>query len=109
MKTCPTYTVQIHIAGDLAAIANVCRNWCELGGCVSVTPTTFVFTGGSETGATVGLINYPRFPHTDTGIIWQKALALAADLLAATHQRSCTVVAPDESCLLENPNITMPR
>lgn len=109
MKTCPTHEARIYVAGDITSITNCCREWCEQGGCVSVTPTTFVFTGGSETGAIVGLINYPRFPHQDTGILWQKALALAADILTASHQRSCTVVTPDETCLVENPNITVPR
>ena len=32
--------------------------------CVTITPTTFVYKGGRENGAIIGLINYPRFPKT---------------------------------------------
>ncbi|ARB06063.1 hypothetical protein FDH38_gp009 [Dinoroseobacter phage vB_DshS-R5C] len=39
------------------------QKYCdEVGLCVTVTSTRFVFTGGYEMGYRVGLRNYPRFP-----------------------------------------------
>ncbi len=32
--------------------------------CVSITPTTYVYTKGREEGAIIGLINFPKFPTT---------------------------------------------
>ena len=32
--------------------------------CLTITPTTFIYKGERETGATIGLINYSRFPET---------------------------------------------
>jgi hypothetical protein len=35
--------------------------------CVTVTPTKFIYTGGNEPGAVIGLIQYPRFErHSQT-------------------------------------------
>lgn len=62
--------------------------------CVTVTPTTFIFTGGEESGAAVGLINYPRFSseNSEKSVIEDHAIALAALLMTRCCQRSCTVV-----------------
>jgi hypothetical protein len=103
-----TYTATIYIAGDLAKIKDVCRAFCLRGLCVTVTPTDFIFTGGSETGAIVGLINYPRFPST-LEEIKKKALLLAKELMSSCFQRSCAVLCTDETIYLQNPNIVIPR
>ena len=108
MKSCPTTEIKICIAGAMADIERACRKFCERGLCVSVTPTTFVFCGGAEPGAIVGLLSYPRFPSNED-ILWQHGLHLAADLLVATCQRSCSVVCKDETYYVENPNIQAPR
>lgn len=86
----PSYTAKIHIAGDYAQALEACRVWCETGACVSVAKTTFVYTGGEETGVVVTLINYPRFPATP-GQMDEKAIALAEHLIAALHQHSASV------------------
>ena len=36
----------------------------EVGLCVTVSPTTFIYKDGREEGVIIGLINYPRFPTT---------------------------------------------
>lgn len=47
----PSYPVSIFIAGDPDAARRICRNFCdEEGLCVTVTPTTYVYTGGDENG-----------------------------------------------------------
>ena len=71
MKT-ETYWAQIYVGlknlatgieADISAIETECQIICNrVGLCVTVTPTKYIYTGGCENGAIVGLINYPIFP-----------------------------------------------
>ena len=89
-----TYRVIIFISGPLDVIEQTCRSSClAIGLCVTVTPTRFIYAGGEETGAEIGLLNYPRFP-ADPAEINYKARHLANLLLLATYQRSVLVVTP---------------
>lgn len=108
MKIVPPFSINIYICGDIHTIRETCRQLCEIGACVTVTPTEYVFTGGAESGAIVGIIAYARFPKTPEELTAQ-ALLFAEELMDACHQRSCSVVTPNESRYLENPNITIPR
>lgn len=108
MKTTNTREIKIYIAGDLATIEHNCRRFCIVGLCVTVTPTRFIFTGGAEDGACIGLINYARFP-TEKDSLDLKALVLAETLLKECCQRSCSIVTPEETHYLENPDITIPK
>ena len=103
-----SYWANIYIAGDVTAIENACRAFCMTGLCVTVTPTNYIFTGGSESGCIVGLIDYPRFPASSKEV-WEKAVKLAKVLLDVTYQRSCTIVAKDNSYYLESEKINIPR
>jgi hypothetical protein len=76
----------------------------EVGLGVTVTPTSFVYTGGDERGVIVGLINYPRFPSTEKEIN-DHAVSIAHLLMTAFKQERCTIEMPDVSYLLENDNI----
>ena len=88
-KECPAFEVKIFIAGQLTDIESECQAFCsEIGLCVSVKPTTFVYRYGRETGAEISLINYPRFPSDD---ITDKALVLARRLALKLNQGSYTV------------------
>jgi hypothetical protein len=96
-ETAPTYTAAIFIAGDLATAKLVCREYCmRVGLCVTVEPTTYIYTGGEEAGVRVGLINYPRFP-SEPEELRRKALDLANVLVARLCQHSFCVVFPDET------------
>lgn len=96
-KVCPTYWVNIHIAGDLAVIKQTCRVFCQsVGLCVTVTPTDYIYTGGSQTGATIRLINYPRFPKTN-----EEIYDLASRLAQHLKDDAC-----QESFTLETPSLT---
>ncbi len=64
--------------------------------CVTVTPTTYVYTGGVEEGVCVRLIQYPRFPK-DERDIFSTAVRLAEFLRAAMCQHSYTIETPHES------------
>lgn len=97
---CPAYSVAIYVAGDLNTARAVCREHCfAVGLCVTVSPTSFVYTGGEEAGVIVGLINYARFP-AESAVIWAKAEALALLLIERLHQHSASIVGPDRSVWL---------
>ena len=89
--SCPTHQVTIWIGGDLSIIRNTLAKYCGAKGfCVSVTPTEFIYSGGVESGASIGIINYARFPAEHD--LEDSAIDLAYFLLRSTHQRSCSVI-----------------
>jgi len=95
--TAPTFRYDIFIAGDLSEAKRVCARYCfEEGLCVTVEPTTYVYTGGREEGVRIGLINYPRFPIADD-VLGETARRLADTLLEALDQHSFTIVGPKET------------
>ena len=111
MKTeeyAPTYTADIEIAGDIVLIKQACRQFCAQEGegklCVRITEADFVYSGSSQTGATVHLINYPRFPSKPS-VIRKTAIKLAEYLMHWCTQRSCSVVCSDDTILLKNETI----
>lgn len=96
MKTAPSYTVRIWIAGDYAEACRAIREFCEEGACFSVAPTDYIYTGGAECGVVVTRINYPRFP-AEPGQIVSQCLRLAQHLRARMFQDSVAVETPDET------------
>lgn len=92
-QTAKTWTAQIYIAGDYAQALEACRDFCERGCCVTVTPTTYIYTHGEEAGVVVGLIQYPRRPAPEDEL-HNTARHLALHLLESLHQGSVTVVTP---------------
>jgi hypothetical protein len=92
-----TYWVRIYSSGPIETAKNVLRAECYREGlCVTVEPTTFIYTGGEESGFVVGLINYPRFPST-ADAIWARAEIVADRLLDACYQHSILLMAPDRT------------
>jgi len=92
-----SYQASVFIAGDLEAAKVACRKFCdEVGECVTVTPTTYIYTGGQEDGVIVGFINYGRFPRPRRKIL-ARAYALADWLILALGQTSASVVATDRT------------
>jgi hypothetical protein len=97
VKTGPTYWVHVYIAGPIDTIQHLCQKWVyENPQCVTVTPTQFVYTGGAETGACIGFVNYPRFPEKP-GSIWGLAVRLAGHLIEELGQHSALIQAPDKT------------
>lgn len=93
----PSYPVSIFIAGNPLEAETICLDYCDrVGFCVTVTETTYCYTGGEEAGVIVGLINYPRFPSTPAAI-WARAEELAAELCDRLRQQSYTIQAPDKT------------
>lgn len=91
-----TYWATIYISGPLSVIEQTCRQECMKGLCVTVDPTRFIYTGGEETGAAIGLVNYPRFPVSNEDL-YLKAECLALTLLETTCQHSVMIVTPDKT------------
>ena len=95
-----SYPVEIFIAGDVNDAVRICREYCfEVGLCVTVTPTEYVYTAGAEAGVRIGLINYPRFP-SEPAQLWGRAVALAELLISGPFQSSATVQASDRTLWL---------
>ena len=89
-----TYVVTLYLSGPIEVAKQALRAECLREGlCVTIEPTTFIYTGGEETGYRVGLLNYPRFP-SEPGDLDYRAARIADMLLAHTHQHSALVVTP---------------
>ena len=96
IKTAETFWVKIYITGSMETIQQVCRQKCAEGLCVTVEPTKYIYTGGEETGAIIGLVNYPRFPSTEEEI-FLKAEELALLLLDKSFQDSVMIMSPEKT------------
>jgi ferredoxin len=94
-ETVETYWIKLYFSGPIEVAKQIIREDCFAKGlCVTVDPTTFIYTGGEEAGYVVGLINYPRFP-TDIVEIFNRAESLAMKLLEGTFQKSCLMMGPN--------------
>jgi hypothetical protein len=96
IERAPSYQFDIYMAGDIEAAKRVCRVYCdEVGFCVNISPTVYVYAGGEESGFKVGLINYPRFPTDHQATLWRHAFHLADQLRVALGQTSYSIVGPE--------------
>lgn len=100
MITAPAIVVTVEMAGDLDTAKRWLRTYCYAKGrCVTVIPTTFIYTGGEETGFRIGLVNYPRFPST-LAELEACALEIARGLLVECCQKTALVTTPDTAFFL---------
>lgn len=109
MKTCETFTATIYVGfleSDKTTLHTikecelVCQRYVdEIGGCVTVTPTRFIYSNGQEDGAAIGVINYPRFP-IPIEVLRGTTLGLAEKLLEAMGQKKVSIVFPDETVMI---------
>ena len=111
MKIEKTYVANIYIGlqegyenlrvHTFAEVIHICQAYCDsIGLGLTVTPTTFVYKGGRESGAIIGLINYPRFPSLPEEVK-NRAVVLARRLMKEFNQERCSVVCSDETIMLE--------
>lgn len=97
IKSAETIRFDIFMAGDIAQAKQVCREYCfKIGLCVTVEPTTYIYTDGEEEGFRIGLINYPRFPSSAT-VLSAAAKGLANLLMERLCQHSYSIVGPNKS------------
>jgi hypothetical protein len=96
-KTAPSFNVDIHMAGDINAASLLIQKYAiEVGMCITLSPQSFIYTGGREEGFRIGFINYPRFPSKPDEIT-AKAFALASMLMFELGQHSYSIVTPVET------------
>lgn len=89
-----TYWVRLYLSGPIEVAKQIIRAECLREGlCVTIEPTTFIYTGGEESGYVVGLLNYPRFPCSEY-MLDQRAHDLMQLLLDGTHQHSALWMTP---------------
>jgi hypothetical protein len=101
----PTYWVKIYLSGPIEVAKQFLRGECaSIGLCVTIEPTTYIYTGGEESGYVVGLIQYPRFPATEASIL-ERAELITSRLLELTHQASCTIMTPAETRYIQSESI----
>lgn len=89
--TVPSIKCEIYIAGDINDAKSFLTNWVIRGGCVSIEPTEYIYTGGREDGMVIRFINYPRYPTNRVNLLNQ-AVELANALIEHLAQGSATVV-----------------
>lgn len=100
--TIPTARVQIFISGPIEVAKQTLRfEALREGICVTIEPTTFIYTGGEEAGYVVGLIDYPRFPWGAEKLL-KRAEFIAGMLLIATCQQSAMIVTPQSTRWISN-------
>lgn len=95
--TCPTFWAKIYIAGDIQCIKQTCRLFalCNTT-CVNVVETSYIYSGGEESGAIVELLRYPK-KMQDEEVIVALAHRLAVMIREACNQKSYTLVTPTTS------------
>jgi len=92
-----TIELKLFIAGDIGTAGATIRRYCkDIGLCVTLTPTEYIYSGGAEHGMIIGFINYPRFPDTLDGLT-AKATNLGHILLSELGQWSFSLVGPKET------------
>jgi hypothetical protein len=90
--TAPTFQASIYLAGDIETAKRWLRRFAfDHSMCVTVAPTTIIYTGGEEAGLHVGLVNYPRFP-SEPQAIHDLAVRLATGLVYECCQITALVV-----------------
>lgn len=96
-ETATTHIVRLYLSGPIEVAKQAIRaEALRAGLCVTIEPTTYIYTGGEEAGFVVGLLNYPRFP-CEPQKLEERARDLMEKLLVATHQHSALMVTPTRS------------
>jgi len=112
-KTVPTWQAQIFCGLrigyteeilSIEKIYRTCQKYVdEIGWCVTVTPTKFIYKGGHEPGAIIGIISYPGFPSPHSELK-NRVIELANRLLVELKQFRVSVVFPGITFMLEKEN-----
>lgn len=91
-----------YIEHTLKECEDICQEYCnDVGLCVSVTTTKYIYTKGNECGAIIGLIQYPRFP-LDEYQLKKYTLELGQTLMKSLGQFRVTINFNDEVVMLTN-------
>lgn len=95
---------------NIDLLRKICREYVsEVGLCVSIFENTYKYGSngnwGSENGALIRLIHYPRFPREEpVKSLMNQALNLAEKLMIKLNQKRVSVIGENKTITLENPN-----
>ena len=93
-KVAKTWEGKIFMAGDIDTAKQLIREEAYRSGmCVTISPTTYIYTGGEEDGFVVGLIQYPRF-EAEMVTLESSLSVLAQKLAEKCCQKSFTITTP---------------
>jgi len=73
----------------------------EIGWCVTVTPTKFIYKQGHEPGVIIEAVQYPRFPISEEKLR-VRVIKLAEILLDKMEQNRLSICFPEQTIMLEN-------
>jgi hypothetical protein len=97
VKQARSFPVTIFMGGKYHKAIKVLKKYCdEVGYCVTLKTTHYIYKDGDEHGIEVGLINYPRFPADPPGIV-NKAREIAELLRVELKQESYSIQTPDDT------------
>lgn len=97
----PSHTVRIYVAGNYDRIEQVCSDFVsEVGLCVNVKKTNYIYTHGEQSGAEIGLISYPKFKPS-LSQTWDEAIELCERLMDECNQKSATIIDSEEAIYIE--------
>ena len=100
LKRLPAFSACIEMAGDIATAKMIInKKFYTMGGCVTVEPLTFIYTGGTEEGMRIKFINYPRFPDTEEAVK-EATMSLAGELMRELNQKTAVVLTTTENIWL---------
>ena len=114
-KTEKTWKAQIYCglrkgySNDIHSIEKVyraCQKYVdEIGWCVTVTPTKFIYRQGHKPGVIIEAIQYPRFP-TPEEVLRVRVTELAKILLKELEQYRLTICFPEQTIMMENEDVS---
>lgn len=94
--------IKTGITKSLQDVYDFIEDHCyNVGECLTITPTRFIYTKGFEDGVIIGFINYPRFPK-DKSVIESNAINLATKLMFKMEQCRVSITTPDRTYMLTN-------
>lgn len=97
IKSTPTHTVKLYMAGDYDIARAELRKYCFYSpNCFNIYQTNYIYHCGEEIGFVVELINYPRFPKTLQEMI-KIIQQLAETLRVVCCQSSYTITTDNET------------
>lgn len=91
IKGCDSLAYNIYIAGSYEEAQRTLRKYCsENGACFSISKNKYIYSGGEEDGIVVHVMNYPRFPKSQSEL-YKLTEQLAIKLMYDLNQGSYTI------------------
>lgn len=103
VDSCDTWWADIYISGSYRRVCDILQRFvmknCQL--CITVSRTSFIYTGGFEEGVIIGVKNYPRFKKENTQELLDISIYLAKYLRENLYQKTALIVTQKETIWLK--------